>query len=182
MAVSNIVRSIYMVLMTPIWGFSQAANSMVSNLIGQNKLNEVISLIKRVALMSLITGVITTVLFLIFPGLIFHLTTSDDALIAHAMGSFYVICLATVIFSISMILLSSISGTGSTKAAMYIEITNISIYLIYIFSCSFIFKSSVEVIWYSEIIYWLLMGIFSTLYLYSGKWKLNIGNLAADHG
>jgi putative MATE family efflux protein len=181
LAVSNIVRSIYMVLMTPIWGFSQAANSMVSNLIGQSKVGEVTALVKRVSIMSLITGVITTVLFLIFPEFIFHLTTSDNALIAHATNSFYIICAATVVFSVSMILLSSISGTGSTKAAMYIEISNISIYLIYIFSCSFIFNASVEVIWCSEIVYWLLMGIFSAGYLYSGKWRLNIENLSADH-
>ena len=140
LAVSNIVRSIYMVLMTPVWGFSQAANSMVSNLIGQNKLEAVSLLIKRVALMSFITGLITTFLFLLFPGFIFHLTTSDDALIAHATGSFYIICFATVIFSVSMVFLSAISGTGSTKAAMFIEISNISIYLIYIFSCSFFLK------------------------------------------
>lgn len=181
LAVSNIVRSIYMVLMTPVWGFSQAANSMVSNLIGQGKSKEVPALIKNVAFMSLVTGILTTLAFILFPSIVFNLTTSDSALIAHAMGSFYVICVASVIFSVSMILLSSISGTGSTKAAMYIEISNISIYLIFIFSCTFVFHTSVEVIWCSEIIYWLLMGIFSAVYLYSGKWKLNIENLAAHH-
>ena len=48
LAISNIVRGTYMISMTPVWGFSVAANSMISNIIGQNKQNEVFHLLKRI--------------------------------------------------------------------------------------------------------------------------------------
>ena len=79
LAISNVLRSIYMVLMTPIWGFSQAANTMVSNLIGQNKADQVMTLIKRISLMSLVVGMLTVLIVLIYPDWLFHrLCRRDD--------------------------------------------------------------------------------------------------------
>ncbi|MFM7016283.1 MAG: MATE family efflux transporter [Bacteroidota bacterium] len=181
LAISNVLRSIYMVLMTPIWGFSQAANTMVSNLIGQKKSEEVMGLIKRITLMSLIVGVVTVLLIVVYPNWLFHLTTSDVSLINGALVNFPIICISTIIFSVGMIQLSALSGTGSTNIAMNLEIVNISIYLIYIFICSFILKSTATAMWMVEIVYWLLMGIFCFGYLYSGKWKFNMNQIAYGH-
>jgi Na+-driven multidrug efflux pump len=178
LAVSNVVRSVYMVLMTPVWGYAQAANSMVSNIIGQGKKEQVFALIKKIIILSLITSIVTTTFFVIFPKLIFDLSTSDASLIADAMGSFYVISGATIIFCVSMILLSAVSGTGSTNAAMTIELINIFVYLSYVFACSYYFKPTVEVVWFSEIVYWFLMGVFSWYYLKSNKWIKHSEKLA----
>ena len=164
--------------MTPIWGFSQAANTMVSNLIGQNKSDQVMTLIKRISLMSLAVGVFTVLIVLINPDWLFHLTTSDESLIIGAISDFPIICISTIIFSVSMIQLSALSGTGATNVAMNLEIVNISIYLIYIFICSFVWKSSASSMWMVEILYWLLMGVFCFTYLYSGKWKLKMNQIA----
>lgn len=171
LAVSNVVRGIYMVLMTPIWGFSQAANSMVSNVIGQGKKDEVLSLIGKIVRMSFVIGAISTLLVVLFPDFIFQLSTSDTSIIESAKGSFYVISFANIIFSISMVLLSSVSGTGNTKAAMVIEIINIAVYLLYVYVFTILFPSRVEIVWGCEILYWTMMALFSFLYLKSGKWK-----------
>jgi Na+-driven multidrug efflux pump len=181
LAISNVLRSIYMVLMTPIWGFSQAANTMVSNLIGQNKSDQVMTLIKRISLMSLAVGVLTVLIVLINPDWLFHLITSDESLISGAISDFPIICISTIIFSVSMIQLSALSGTGATNVAMNLEIVNISIYLIYIFVCSFFLHSSASTIWMVEILYWLLMGIFCFTYLYSVKWKSKMNQIAYTH-
>ena len=177
LAVSNVVRGIYMVLMTPIWGFSQAANSMVSNVIGQGKKEEVLSLIGKIVRMSFVIGTISTLLVVIFPDFIFQLSTSDKEIIDSAKGSFYVISFANIIFSVSMILLSSVSGTGNTKAAMVIEIINIVVYLLYVYVFTILLPSRVEIVWGCEILYWAMMALFSFLYLKSGKWKsYNLSN------
>jgi putative MATE family efflux protein len=85
LAVSNVVRSVYMVLMTPVWGYAQAANSMVSNIIGQGKKEQVFALIKKIIILSLITSIVTTTFFVIFPKLIFDLSTSDASLIVDSI-------------------------------------------------------------------------------------------------
>lgn len=171
LAVSNLVRSVYMVLMTPVWGYAQAANSMVSNVIGQGRKFEVLQLTKKITNLSFITVLVSTLFCVLFPGFLFNLSTSDASLIHDAMGSFYVISIGTIIFSISMILLSAVSGTGNTKAAMIIELVNIAVYLLYVYFTTQFFHPQVEIVWVCEIIYWSMMGVLCYWYLKSGKWK-----------
>lgn len=172
LAVSNVVRSIYMVLMTPVWGFSQAANSMVSNLIGQEKSSEVFPLLGRIIGLSMLISIVFTTICVLFPDLLFSLSTSDKTIMAESMGSFYIISVGTILFSVSMILLSAISGTGKTRAAMVIELINILVYVLYVVMFTVIIPSSVEVVWGAEIFYWLLMGVLSYLYLKGNYWRV----------
>lgn len=60
LAISNIIRSAYIVLMIPIFAFGSTANSLVSNVIGQGRPDQVIPVIKKVALLNfiLIGGVV----------------------------------------------------------------------------------------------------------------------------
>ena len=170
LAISNIVRSTYMLLMTPIWGYAAAANSMTSNLIGQLKSNDVLALLKKISLLSLLTTGIIILINVLFPSAVLSITTSDKQLIQDAIGSLYVVCGAMILFCVSFILFSGVSGTGNTKIALLLETGNIIIYLIYVYVCSRI-QTSVEWVWVAEILYWLLMGIFSLIYLKSNHWK-----------
>ncbi len=179
LAISNVVRSVYMILMTPVWGYSQSCNSMVSNLIGQRKSNEVLVFTGKIVTISLITSLIVVLLTVVFSSVIFSLVTADAQLVHDSMGSFYVISGATIFFSVSMILLSAVSGTGRTDIAMFIEIINIFFYLLFVFVCTKVLFTSVEVVWFSEIQYWLLMGLFSYFYLRSNRWKAESINLSS---
>jgi len=171
LAISNIVRSTYMLLMTPVWGFAAAANSMTSNLIGQEKKDEVLSLLKKIITLSLIITAVMVGFNAIFPSGILSVTTSNETLIHDSKGSFYVICGAMILFCSSFVLFSGVSGTGNTKMAMLMEIVNIFIYVIYVYICAHVIQASVEWVWVAEILYWLLMGVFSYIYLKSNHWK-----------
>jgi putative efflux protein, MATE family len=171
LAVSNIVRATYMVLMTPMWGFSSAASSLVSNVIGQQKQHQIFSLIKKIIRMSFWFSFIIGIVFASFPDPVLSLVTNDRILIEQAYGTYYLTCGAILVFSISLVLFSAVSGTGNTQMAMWIESVNILIYLLYVYTCIFWCNTSLEWVWFSEILYWLLMGIFSFIYLRSGHWK-----------
>ncbi len=170
LAISNIIRSMYMILMTPIWGYSAAANSMVSNVIGQGKESEVIRLVKKIALMSLVTTFFILIISYISPVALLRIVTSDGILISDSLGSFHVISAAMLFFSVSMIILSAVSGTGKTQVAMLIE------YLILLFTLhtsTFAWHwsdSSLETVWASEIIYWVIMGVSAFWYMKSKRW------------
>lgn len=170
LAISNIVRSNYMVLMTPVWGFSSAANSMVSNLIGQRKPEMILILLKKISLISLLSASILVLLNIVFAREMLELTADGNQLVDDSLKSYYVVCLATLVFSVSMILFSGVSGTGATREAMFLEITNITLYLIYVYVFSVYIRSSVEVVWLAEVLYWSMMGIFSFFYLMSNRW------------
>jgi len=171
LAISNIIRATYMILMTPIWGFASATNSMVSNLIGQDKIHEVKLLLRKIINLSLITTMVMFLISIISPEWLLRITTSDTTLIRDSMGSYYIVIGAMFLFSISVILLSAVSGSGNTRAAMVIEFINIAIYMIYVYLCAVVFKSSIEVVWFSEIIYWVMMGVLSAFYLSTRKWQ-----------
>ncbi len=172
LAISNIIRACYMIMMTPVWGFASASNSMVSNLIGQQRHNDVYLLMKKIIIMSAAILFMPLMLLAIFPKLLLQLTASDPILIVDSLNSFYVVLIAAAVFSVSINLLSAVSGTGATRIALIIEITNIIIYFAYIIVVVLWFNASVEVVWMSEIIYWFSMGIWSYAYLIKGKWKL----------
>ena len=171
LAISNIIRATYMILMTPIWGFASATNSMVSNLIGQNKIDDVKLLIRKIINLSLLTTVAIFIISFISPQWMLRITTSDLSLIEDAMGCYYIIIGAMFLFSISVILLSAVSGSGNTNAAMAIEFVNIAIYVIYVYLCAVVYDLSIETVWFSEIIYWVMMGLLSGWYLLTRKWQ-----------
>jgi putative MATE family efflux protein len=177
LAISNIVRSAYMISMTPVWGFSAAANSIVSNIIGQKKHDEVLKILNLIIRITFIVALIMISINLIFAHNILNLFTNDLKLINDSLGSFHVIDLAMIFFSFAMIAISSVSGTGATRVALNIEIAAIAIYLVYNYVMTFVIKSSVEMIWFSEVIYWMFTGIASYLYIKSMKWKKIIGNV-----
>lgn len=172
LAISNVIRSNYMILMTPMWGYASAANSMVSNLIGQNKAGEVMGLLKKIIKLSCGTAVVLVFVNVIFARQMLHLTASTEILVNDGLLSYYIICLATLVFSVSMVMFSGVSGTGATRAAMFLEISNIIIYLGYVYICSYILKTPVEVVWFSEVLYWGMMGTFSYYYLKSRRWEI----------
>ncbi len=172
LAISNIVRSNYMILMTPIWGFSSAANTMVSNLIGQSKADQVMPLLKKIMVLSGSAALVLVSFNVVFAKPVLHLTASADMLVNDALISFYIVCFATLIFSISMVMFSGVSGTGDTKAAMILEISNIVIYLTFVYVCAVIIHTPIEVVWCSEVLYWFMMGMFSYYYLISKRWQV----------
>ena len=159
LAISTVIRNTLIIIMMPVWSYFTAANSMVSNIIGQGRSSEVFALLKKVISFSMLTTLIILAIVLLFPDFIIGISTSNTALIHDSQSSLIVICIASLVFSFSSILLSAVSGTGATKAAMIIEFITIFIYLTYLFIVVIKLNSTIEIAWCAEIIYWLLMGI-----------------------
>jgi Na+-driven multidrug efflux pump len=171
LAISNMVRGVYMISMTPMWGFSIAANSMVSNIIGQSRQAEVPDLLRRIIRMTFYTALVIVFVNVLFPKQILAIFTSDVNLINDSIGSYYVIDIAMIFFSFAIVCISAVSGTGATRTALYIEIAAILIYVVYNYLAAFIFKWPVELVWVSEILYWIFTGVASYLFIRSMRWS-----------
>ncbi|MGB0888356.1 MAG: MATE family efflux transporter [Vicingaceae bacterium] len=171
LATSHIIRSIYMVLMIPLFGFSSATNTLVSNLIGQGNNAFVLPLIKKVVYMSLLSTSLVLVFNLIFPTEMIGLYTDDVDLIIAAIPTLNVISGTMFFFAIAQILFSGVSGTGNTKTALLIEFINISIYLVAAYYIVFALEASLPIVWCSEFIYFGLLGVMSFVYLKWGNWS-----------
>ena len=174
LAISHIVRSIYMVVMIPLFGFSSAASTPVSNVMGEKRVADVPLLIKRIVLLSILATAIFLPFLLLFPSEVSSIYTSDNSLILGAVEVIPAICGAMLFFSIAFIVFSSVTGTGKTLVTLSIEFVSISIYLYcaYLFALEFDF--SLVGVWCSEFIYFTLMGLLSILYLKFGNWKNSV--------
>ncbi len=171
LAVSNIIRSIYVLLMVPIWGFATAANTLVSFLIGNGRSGEVMRLVFRIILLCF-TGVVLFVsLGLAFPRLLLGIYTNDQVLINMGISVLQVVSLGALLLSVGFILFSAVSGTGKTNISLAIELVVLVIYLTYTYMVVEQWHGSVVYAWTAEWVYGLLLSLFSFIYLKSNRWK-----------
>ncbi|MCC7331745.1 MAG: MATE family efflux transporter [Flavobacteriales bacterium] len=171
LAISHIVRSIYMVMMIPLFGLSSATNTLVSNLIGEGKQNEVLGIIKKIVIMSFGFTFILSLICFFFPVWIIGFYTNDQQLLVETIDSLRIVNLTMFFFCVSSILFNGVTGTGNTRTSFVIEMLNITIYLISAYYIAIEMKASLSIVWASEFIYFGFLGIFSYWYLKYGNWK-----------
>lgn len=171
LAISNIVRSFYTILILPAQALSSSTSTMVSNTIGAGKQNEVLGLLGRVIKISLAVTFVILILIVLFPRLLIQIYTSDPVLIAETIPPLYVLLTLLPIFSVGSVFFNAVSGTGNTRTALVFELFTLTFYLSYMWWIIVYLQSSVALCWTSEHIYWLSLMAFSFLYLKFGKWQ-----------
>jgi len=170
-AISNIVRSIMMLIMMPIWGLATTGNTMVSNILGQEKKEEVLILIRRIIYLGFIITLVYLPIIIFKPEWFIRIYTNDVKLIAGALKPLYVVYVASLFCVPGAICLFSLSGTGDTKTSFLIEVATTSVYLVYAVLVALVFKMALEYVWGAETLYWILITILAYFRLKSGKWK-----------
>jgi putative MATE family efflux protein len=171
LAISHIIRSIYMVLMIPLFGFSSATNTFVSNLIGQGNSDLVMPLLKKVVLLSCASTLIMFGITHLFPTQIIGFYTNDITLINSSLSTLTVISFTMFFFAIAFILFHGVSGTGNTKTSLLIEFITISIYLVITYYIAIVLQWSLPLVWCTEFVYFGLLGSMSFVYLKWGNWR-----------
>lgn len=171
LAISNLVRSLYAFYGIPVWALASTTNSMTSNLIGQGKHDQVIQLIKKIAVISICFSVFFGLLINIFPVPAFSIYTNDKELILESIPSLRSITLAICLFSFSILTIFAVSGTGATNVSLVIEVIAIVMYVSYIILATKIFHWSLPAIWLVESVYWLSTFAMCAWYLEKGTWK-----------
>ncbi|MDD2475465.1 MAG: MATE family efflux transporter [Dysgonamonadaceae bacterium] len=171
LAISNIVRSFYTILILPAQALSSSTNTMVSNTIGAGRHHEVLKLLGRISKISIsITGVIM-VLVSLFPRVLIQIYTNDPILINETVPPMYVLITLLPIFSVGSIMFHAVSGTGNTKTALIFELFTLTFYLSYMWWIIVYLQSSVALCWTSEHVYWFFLLLSSFFYLKFGKWQ-----------
>lgn len=171
LAVSNIIRSVFVLLMMPIWGFATATNTLVSYLIGLKRENEVMLLVGKIVVLTFL-GVLTIVSFgLFFPKLVMEVYTNDPKLVEMGIPILYVVSIGALLLSIGFILFNAVSGTGKTTVSLTIEILVLSVYLTYTYLMVNQFGGTIVEVWTAEWVYGTLLALFSFIYLKTNWWK-----------
>ena len=171
LAVSNIIRSVFVVLMMPIWGFATATNSLVSYLRGKDKDEEVMSLVAKIVVLCFLGVLVIVSIGAVFPRFVMEVYTNDPDLVAMGIPVLYVVSGGALFLSIGFILFNGVSGTGKTNISLMIEVGVLTIYLVYVYQMVYRFDAGVTETWTAEWLYGSLLAILSFVYLRFGNWR-----------
>jgi len=171
LAVINLARSLSALPFIITHAFATAANSLVSNLIGEGKTPQVWRLIRKISLAAYITVLPLLILYAVFPELCLRIYTDNADLINASLDVMYVMCVASFIQIWAFILFNAVSGTGAIKTTVFIELVNLLLYVVFVWLVVIRMRPEPAVAWTSEILYQGCIVIFCLLYLLSGKWR-----------
>ena len=117
LAVSNIGRSMYTLLMIPGTALATSVNTLVSNLIGAGRKEEVLPFVRRVVSMGLFIALPMALLTYIFPEAFARIYSDDASLIAACVPVMKVVSIAILFCAVGMLIFNAVSGTGNTRTA-----------------------------------------------------------------
>lgn len=172
LAISNLARTVYLLLSIPLWGFATGVNTLVSNLIGQEKRHEVLEAAWKTGKLCWLVTMCLAVPILLFPGkLLYPLLGSDDmSLITETQPIFYLMLGLISLATFGAVLMNALSGTGATWFGLKLQAVCVGVYLGYLYYVTNYTTLSLPWVWTAEILYWILMIIMVVFYLRSEKW------------
>lgn len=171
LAVSNTMRNIFGFFGVFIWAFASTTNSMVSNVIGQDKKDEVVPLIKKIMRISIGAALAVCLFLNLFPNVYLSIYGLDDHFINAGIPVIRVVAFAMVLMSFATIWLNAVTGTGNSRITFLIELSAIIFYCVYVFLILEVNKLSLIWAWMSEFLYWAILFSLSYFYIRSNKWR-----------
>jgi Na+-driven multidrug efflux pump len=171
LAVTNIGRSMYVLLMIPGSALATTVSTLVSNMIGAGEKEKVMAFMNKVLKITLMIILPLMAITFIFPEMIARIYTSNPDLISASIPTLRVVSVAMVFCGICNILFNTILGTGNTKVAFIFEVITLSFYAAFVYYTAIYLRTKVEIVWMSEFVYWISIGTMSYLYLLKGNWK-----------
>lgn len=174
LAISNIIRSLSIFTFIPASAFSSAVNSLVSNEIGKNRIDDIPALIKRTSLMSLMFVLPFSLFMFLFPSTVISMFTDNLEIIVQTIAPLRVFLGASLLMAVALVLFNAVVGMGDTKRSFIIEIYCILIYSIYVGYVVVYEQAPIVLCWSSEYIYCTALGLFSLAYIKRGSWKSSV--------
>jgi MATE family multidrug resistance protein len=171
LAISNTMRNLFGFFGVISWAFAATATTMVSNIIGQKRQEEVLYLVRKIATLSLCFALAMCIFLNVFPTVFLSLFGQDEAFIAEAIPVLRVVSVALVIISVGTVWLNAIVGTGNSVITLRIELLAIVVYCVYCYIVLEKLNMSIVYGWMSEWIYWFMMFFISFFYMHYGKWR-----------
>lgn len=171
LAVSNTMRNMFGFFGCFTWAFAATANTMVSNVIGQNKQELVMPLIKKIMYWSVGFASLVCLILNLYPHAFLSVYGQGEDFIQSGIPVLRVVSCALVLMSISVVWMNAVTGSGNSSMNLATEFIAIIFYCIYVYTTMEKMQLPITWGWGSEWIYWTTILIPSFWYMQSGKWK-----------
>ena len=171
LAVSNSMRNIFGFFGSFTWAFAATSSTMVSNIIGQEMQDKVITLINKIVKWSLGFAVVVFILLNVFAHQFLSIYGQGEDFMQEGIPVLRVVSIALLFMSIATVWLNAVTGTGQSSINLAIEFVAIIIYITYSYLTIEYFQLPITIGWMCEIIYWISLLIPSYWYIKSMRWK-----------
>ena len=172
LAISTTIRTVFGFFGTAFWALAATTNSMVSNVIGQNKKDHVIHLVWKISRLSLLMAVIVCGILNFFPDVYLSLFRPHDAaFINEGIPVVRLIGGVMLFLSVGTVWLNAVTGTGNSRITFLVEIGALIFYCLYVFVVMEVKHLSILWGWMSEILYWTILFLLSYFYITGKRWK-----------
>lgn len=169
--ISHIMRNFYFLALIPVLGMGIATRTFVSQLMAQEKQNEIIPTVKKIILISLISTFIFIHPNFFYPYSVIPLISPNTLIYTDAIFTLRVITGAMLLMAVVLPMLNLITGAGDTKTSFRIELISITIYLLLAYLLTNVWVQSITTVWCLEYLYFGVMGLAAIFYIRRGKWK-----------
>jgi Na+-driven multidrug efflux pump len=153
------------------WAFAAATNTMVSNIIGQKRDDDVLPLIWKISKVSLVISLVIVVFLNLAPQIVLSVYGQSESFIVDAIPVVRVVSVALLLMSFSTVWLNAVTGSGNTVVNLTIETITIVLYCVYVYVVLVWLFLPITWGWASEIVYWVSMFSMAYWYMKSGRWK-----------
>jgi MATE family multidrug resistance protein len=170
--ISNLMRTVYLILSIPCWGYSAGINTLVSNFIGNKKRQAVLPLIYKTTKLNLLSTMLISMPVVLFPEFfLYPLFGKEDMTLILLAKPYMPILLAILMtFGTGGIFINGLIGTGHTQTALRIQTIFTIVYIVYSYLMIKQWYHGLNWAWGAEIIYWGGITVMSLLYLKTKKW------------
>jgi Na+-driven multidrug efflux pump len=170
LAASNAVRVIYLFLGVPTWGMSNATTTIVSQLIGQDKKNEVFGTLAKISLVNLGLTILLSVWILLFPSAIVSITSTSATVVRDAIPLLPLLFVVLMTISVANIYYNGIVGAGAIGISLIMQIVTVFCYTAYAIIVMKVLHLPLYTAWCAEMVYFVLILVASILYMHTTRW------------
>lgn len=160
LAISTTVRTVFGFFGSFFWALAATTNSMVSNIIGQGRKEEVISLVWKISRLSLFIAVLVCAVLNFFPQVYLSLFRPGEMqFINEGTPVIRLIGFVILLLSLGTVWLNAVTGTGNSRATFLVELGALVFYCVYVFVVLEVKQLSILWGWMSEVLYLSLIHI-----------------------
>jgi multidrug resistance protein, MATE family len=168
---SNIVYVCYAFFLIPTSAFGETAYTLVSNVIGRGRPDQIGWLMRRIVFPAYFVTFPFVAATLIFPVHVLSLFDPGEATVEGAVKTLLVLAAAMVIVIPAEVWLAALFGTGDSDAALAIEVAATAAMLVYTYVAALVLDVRLEYIWLGLPIASLVTLSVAYAWMRSGRWQ-----------
>ncbi len=172
LAASNVIRSIYSLTIMIAAGLGTASAALVGHRMGAGEHDTAERLAWESTRLAAYSMGLLGLLFLLIPGWVFRIYTGDLAVIEAGMLPLRILGLVQAFAGITLVLSSSLQGSGNTRFVLLAELAVCStLYLPVVYFFGLHTSLGLVGAWMGEYFYWIALAIIMSVKFAQGSWK-----------